>query len=395
MKKKLIFILPVLILAGIVLSVFYAKSSLAQSEGVCFLPGTLIKTPSGFKTIESLEPGEEVLNGSGQTSLVGFLMKRIAPGYYYINNGLLEVTGTHPIYVKKPDGRIGWGSVEPVSDEQWTAIGENLLLERGDSVLGLKVGWIPVYSIKFISGEVEVFNLKNVEPDSTFYANGVLVHNKNSGNEGSGGVASDSNDPGACGNGDGSIYLPPSQNGSLDWSNPSPTGPITIDTFVPVPCSGAGCSPVTPTPPGFTPTGGGGGGGGYGCVAYAGQICQSLQNSCGLVSSGRLSCNGVCVAIPPPDSQCPLPGAAFGQSGGASGDTLIINRGQPCTIEWTATNATSCTLTGPGVSASGITGRIQTPPLTTTTVYVLSCRNGSQSVSRNFTCRINPNFNEF
>lgn len=86
----------------------------------------------------------------------------------------------------------------------------------------------------------------------------------------------------------------------------------------------------------------------------------------------------------------------FGSPPNHNTDGRTINPNTTCAIDWTATNATSCTITGPGISTTvGPSGRITSPPLSTVARYTFTCYNGNAVVAtRIFTCRINPNFNE-
>jgi hypothetical protein len=74
-------------------------------------------------------------------------------------------------------------ALHPVATENgWKPAGQ---LETGESVWS-RDGWRKVASVTHTGGLVRVFDLE-VEPNSNFFANGVLVHNKSSGpNEASG-----------------------------------------------------------------------------------------------------------------------------------------------------------------------------------------------------------------
>ena len=124
------------------------------------------------------------------------------------------------------------------------------------------------------------------------------------------------------------------------------------------------------------------------CFSRAGDVCVSPPNSCGQTGAAKYLCDGSCFATPPPDSSCAPPAMTT--------NSARFNRGSSCTITWSAQNATSCTLTGPGVSASGISGTISTPPLQATTAYTLTCFNGSVvSATQTIICRLNPEYVEF
>lgn len=81
----------------------------------------------------------------------------------------------------------------------------------------------------------------------------------------------------------------------------------------------------------------------------------------------------------------------------------LIRKGQSCTIQISARNVISCSLTGSGVSrlfdaVNGIVSQTQvvTPALNQTTPYKLSCTGLSGTVvSKNVDCKIAPTFEEF
>ncbi len=130
--------------------------------------------------------------------------------------------------------------------------------------------------------------------------------------------------------------------------------------------------------------------------------CTSAQNSCGLTNSGYL-CSGSCSASVPADSSCPEPSidssvsssSGSGSGGSGSSASIFINRGDSCRITWASTDTTSCTVTGPGVNTTGTSGSILTPALFETSVYTVSCNNGTVvTSSEEVTCRLTPEFEE-
>ena len=127
------------------------------------------------------------------------------------------------------------------------------------------------------------------------------------------------------------------------------------------------------------------------CATSYGNVCNSPANACGATNQSTIQCDGSCGAqFAPPDSSCALPAPTI------TTNSPRFNRGSSCNITWSTENATSCTLTGPGISASGISGTITTPSLQTTTAYILTCFNGSVvSASREIICRLNPEYEEF
>lgn len=134
--------------------------------GGCFLAGTKIGTPTGDKDIETLVAGDLVLSrneltGEDETSTIGSV-DVLERDYYYIINGVVNVTAEHPFYTER-------GIVE-VKDLH---IGDKLLARYGDVV--------EIETIKVVDGTVTVYNLLDVLPNNNYYAGLFLVHNKGGG----------------------------------------------------------------------------------------------------------------------------------------------------------------------------------------------------------------------
>ncbi len=121
----------------------------------------MILTPSGERPIESIKTGEFVVGrcGDGGTCAekVKATMKFLANGYLRIND-VIEVTPTHPFWV----------------GGKWIQAGE---LKPGDELESDQGERMKVASIEWINKGVRVLNL-DVGMSSTFYANDILVHNK-------------------------------------------------------------------------------------------------------------------------------------------------------------------------------------------------------------------------
>lgn len=126
------------------------------------------------------------------------------------------------------------------------------------------------------------------------------------------------------------------------------------------------------------------------CSDLKGTNCVSPANSCGQTDAAKYLCDGSCFATAPPDSSCPNPDMTL------STLKAFTDKGKACTIKWSTTNATSCTLSGPGVSVTGTSGQIDTPPLQETTTFNLTCKNGTVvTASKEVTCYLTPHFEEF
>ena len=129
--------------------------------GGCFLAGTMISTLSGPKAVELVGVGDQVLSydeeGNHQWALVEGSIKVLKTEFFSIN-GKLSVTADHPFFV---DGN--WVNAED--------------LRIGDRLVGQDSAEIEIASIEQVNKGVRVYNIDVIAPD-TFFANGILVHNK-------------------------------------------------------------------------------------------------------------------------------------------------------------------------------------------------------------------------
>jgi len=177
----------------------YRMELVLVADDACFPAGTKITMADGAeKNIEDVEIGDFVLaydeeSGEKKSAKVLEIESPMAEGYYALNDDLLRVTDEHPIYTRKKDGTVGWGSILPEKTKEllrWRSI---LSLEAGDSVFTQDNEWVELTSIEYIEGEIQTYNLKVVEPYQTFFADGVLVHNKPPEKEEVGGGNSETN----------------------------------------------------------------------------------------------------------------------------------------------------------------------------------------------------------
>jgi hypothetical protein len=158
------------------------------SSSGCFLAGTKISLFGGEDiNIEDVKVGDKVLSYNLKTSeylgvTVHELESPVCKGYYKINNELLYVTDDHPIYIKKKNGVVGWMSIDSkktAGDPARVELIDDLKI--GDELFTSSNEWKTIESIEYVEGEIETFNLKEVGDTHTFFANGVLVHNKHGG----------------------------------------------------------------------------------------------------------------------------------------------------------------------------------------------------------------------
>ncbi len=71
-----------------------------------------------------------------------------------------------------------------------------------------------------------------------------------------------------------------------------------------------------------------------------------------------------------------------------------VRSGNASTLTWSAQNVDTCSLAGPGVSASGTSGSQSTGPVTVESTYTLTCQNTAGSKSQNVTVTLAPSFEE-
>jgi hypothetical protein len=110
----------------------------------------------------------ETATGSYQDVTVSDITFNFASGYYNVNNGLIKVTGTHPLYVFDFEiQKYHFKNVESILP------GDSILTY--DDTDGLVE--VLVYDVAKIIEDVEIVTL-NVENADVYLANGVISHNK-------------------------------------------------------------------------------------------------------------------------------------------------------------------------------------------------------------------------
>ena len=151
----------------------------------CFLAGTLINFADGSQVcIENVEVGDHVFsfdleNDTVVVSTVCDIESPTRTSYFilgFTDGTELKVTSEHPIYMRNSHYE-GWGAIDP----KITFRDSNMRVEKlqiGDEVKKFGDIWVEVISRNQINGKVVTYNLKNVTTYNTFFANGVLVHNK-------------------------------------------------------------------------------------------------------------------------------------------------------------------------------------------------------------------------
>jgi hypothetical protein len=127
----------------------------------CFLAGTLVTVHDGTVPIENLEVGDYILGVSEEGMLTYHRVTAIHRGIqtdFYVVNGSLCVTAQHPFFV----------------NDTWVTA-ENLWI--GAELQNADGGVVTVQRMQAVEKGVRVYNLE-VDGSHTFFADGVLVHNK-------------------------------------------------------------------------------------------------------------------------------------------------------------------------------------------------------------------------
>ena len=154
-------------------------------DGCCFLAGTKITMADGtYKNIEDIRPGECVKSYNVKTGTftkwrVKLLGSPVHP-VYEINNGLLSFTEDHPIFIKKPDGKTGWGAANVDAAKSFTRLKKDILaIEANDQLYTSDGEWIKITSIEFKSEPVQTYNIMSFSGIKTYFANDILVFEEN------------------------------------------------------------------------------------------------------------------------------------------------------------------------------------------------------------------------
>lgn len=128
--------------------------------------------------------------------------------------------------------------------------------------------------------------------------------------------------------------------------------------------------------------------------AMCAKPCLSTPNACGLTSPGAIVA-GSCTAVTPSNSTCPSPvidGTNF------SADPARVRKGTTTTLQWDIDDATTCSLTGGGLSLTGlpVSGSRESNPIEVPTLFTLQCINGDggPSASGQVTVTVIPEVQE-
>jgi cysteine-rich repeat protein len=137
--------------------------------------------------IEDVRLGDVVLgydpaSGKYTENTVLELESPVREDYYVIDfddGTQLNATSEHPIFIRNKH-YTGWASINP----DYTFEDSSMAVEKinvGDSVFKDDGTWTSIKSFMQIIKEVRTYNLKKVTGTNTFFAGGILVHNKGGG----------------------------------------------------------------------------------------------------------------------------------------------------------------------------------------------------------------------
>ena len=96
---------------------------------------------------------------------------------YFLINGEIKVTGEHPFFVKIPDGF--YLPITGQNSEEFWAWEYVRNLEVGQIMYDKDMNEVSIDSIEEIEEEIEIVNI-DVDTNNTYFAEGILVHNKGS-----------------------------------------------------------------------------------------------------------------------------------------------------------------------------------------------------------------------
>jgi hypothetical protein len=146
----------------------------------CFPAGTKILMADGScKNIEDIKKGDWVKSYNVEYDRYSkWMVVGLGDPKHpvcVINDGLLSATVDHPIYVKKTDGRAGFGAVDVELAKDACRIKEGILsIEVGDKLLTSDGRWIEINSISY-QPEVQTYNILSFSGTRTYFANNILV----------------------------------------------------------------------------------------------------------------------------------------------------------------------------------------------------------------------------
>lgn len=152
------------VVVAAILTVILTGVQAGCSYPMCVVEGTQILTPEGTKPVESITAGDVVWTLGSSGSLERGIVQgvRAATSSQYLRLAFsdgqeLRVTGEHPVKTER-----GWRKAKTLKP--------GMLVRKSE-------GFVELVTTETTLDRVRVFDL-DVEPNSNYFANGVLVHNK-------------------------------------------------------------------------------------------------------------------------------------------------------------------------------------------------------------------------
>lgn len=153
----------------------------------CFAYGTKITMADrSYKNIEDVKAGDKLMSyNANKGEFTSWTVNSVAhpnrPVYTisFDNGESLRVTEDHPIWIKKANGKAGWGSIIPMPTHVRLRGKEISKIEAGDLVFTENNQWIKVTNITFDETVVKVGNIFSISGKRTYFADGILVYEEN------------------------------------------------------------------------------------------------------------------------------------------------------------------------------------------------------------------------
>lgn len=139
----------------------------------CFVAGTQVWTNQGYKNIEDIVVGDEVLTHTGEYHKVIDTMSHPYAGVMYhihTDSGSVDCTRNHPFYVYT-SGNYEWVRAEDLNENSMYTCGVGLYKDGvwvHDEICGKKA---------YVSNDVPVVYNFEVEKDHSYIANNIVVKN--------------------------------------------------------------------------------------------------------------------------------------------------------------------------------------------------------------------------
>ena len=147
--------------------VHFTPPKLGPGGSGCVHRGTRIHTPHGGRSVESIRVGDQVVSidierNDHEHRIVASVAQVhcLRSPISVVINQRCRFSPTHRVY----EQRVGWLRASEITPNM--------------SVFSIDDGWIRVNSVQCETGYFEVFDLTTDHPSHTYFAEGLLCHNK-------------------------------------------------------------------------------------------------------------------------------------------------------------------------------------------------------------------------